>query len=160
MAKFIRKNVKKVILPIFTFIMSLWCWAYIISVVVEKHYSSVEYYYDLDYLSIFRYTDHLLILLIPLFFILKIVFWYKYLQRQDKVKQYLSFLRKCYGIISLLFLPHIIYWSYLIIIYSTVGYFELAVSIRVVLIVLYLVLTYLSLLSFRNDLNRMENLTK
>lgn len=160
MAEFIRKNLKRVILSVFTFIMSLWCWAYTISVVVDKHYSSLDYYYDLDYFSIFRYTDYLLILLVPLFFILKIIFWYKSLKRQDKVNQYLFFLRKCYIIILLLFLPHIIYWSYLIIIYSTVGYFELAISIRVALIILYLALNYLSLLSFIKNLIRRESLAK
>lgn len=79
MKRFNQKRLWQIMLIFFELIMFIWCWSYMIFVILGEHYDSVNYYYDIKYLFIFKYTNYLLGLLIPFFYIYKTHYIYIYI---------------------------------------------------------------------------------
>ena len=157
MKGFNQKMLWQVLLIFFEAITTTWCWSYVIFIILSEHYNSERYYYNIGYLYIFKYTNYLLALSIPFFYIFKTHSVYAWLNKHNKARHHILILNQCFKLILFLFLPHLFYWGYSILVYAIVGYIEQTIILRVGIIILYLILTYRSLLSFKSDLKLRGN---
>jgi len=156
MKGFNQKRLWQVLLIFFEAITTTWCWSYVVFIILGEHYDSETYYYDIKSLFLLKYTNYLLAFLIPFYYLIKSKLINARLLKTYKLRHEIFILNQCYMLILVMFLPHLIYWGNSILIYATVGYIEVTLCIRIAIILLYLVLTYLSLLSFRKNIQNTE----